>query len=312
MTTHHRHHQSRWAALVAALLLSVWTAPGSPASGPDPQVTEAPISDSPGFAVRLIFLDPEVEFTDCTGVVLSRHWVVTAAHCVRFMVAQYGVYAPDRLTIRYGADGTDGRAESYTRGDASYYIHPDYSGDDDDLGDDFALVRLYGDGMSAYTRARIMAETSDCFFNGGDIESVWIAGYGLGTDPGDGGDCPSSGSGYKRSGAFAFLPNCGAIPFHGWSPGAPFVRELVVDSGSRIACAGDSGGPIYARYNGRDVVAGLFAGSRFDPFGSDTQRGPSIRRRLDWILETSVTSGLPLECTPFITDVGPDYWSCRD
>jgi hypothetical protein len=72
------------------------------------------------------------------GVALSQHWVVTAAHYVRSVVADYGVYAPNRLTIRYGADGTDGSPESYT----AYYIHPDYGGDDGDLKDDFALIRL--------------------------------------------------------------------------------------------------------------------------------------------------------------------------
>src|SRR5687767_8979825 len=96
--------------------------------------------------------------------------------------------------------------------------------------------------MSTYTRARIMGETSDCFFNGGDLESVWIAGYGRGTDPGDGGDCPSSGGGYQRSGRFLAFPNCGAIPFNGWSPKSPFIREVVVDSGDRTALCGRLGG----------------------------------------------------------------------
>jgi len=314
MTHHYRHHQSIWAALVAALLISVWTVRVSPetASGLQTQVTEAPISDAAPFAIRLIFLDPGVEFGACTGVVLSQHYVVTAAHCVRDAVAKYGVFAHDRLTIRYGADGTDGGPESYTAGDASYYIHPDYSGDDDDLGDDFALIRLYGGGMMTYARGRIMGETSQCFFNGGDIESVWIAGYGVGTNPGGGEDCPTGGGGNKRSGQFWFETNCLPVP-SGWSPGSPFIRELIADAGNRSPCSGDSGGPIYAHYADRDVVAGLFAGIRHHPIG-ENYHGPSIRRRLEWMLETSAASGRRLTCEPFSAsgDVGPDWWLCQD
>jgi hypothetical protein len=314
MAHHHGTRHRIWAALVAAMGIGLWTAPGAPASGPETQITEAPISDAAPFAVRLIFLDPGVEVGACTGVVLSQHYVVTAAHCVRDAVATYGVFAHDRLTIRYGADGTDGGPESYTAGDASYYIHPDYSGDDDDLGDDFALIRLYGGGMTTYARGRIMGETSDCFFNGGDIESVWIAGYGVGTNPGGGEDCPTGGGGNKRSGRFGFAPNCLPGPFPtGWSPKSPFVRELIADAGNRTPCSDDSGGPIYAHYADRDVVAGLWAGTRHHPIG-ENQHGPSIRYRLDWILETAEASGRRLTCEPFSAsgDVGPDWWLCQD
>ena len=268
-------------------------------------ITKAPIGDSPRFAVRLIFLDAGGA---CTGVVISQHWLVTAAHCVRNAVNLFGIYNDNRLTIRHEANGTSTGAASYSSGAASYYIHPDYSGQDSDLEDDFALIRLYGSGMVQYSRARIMAETDTCFYPSA-IGLPKIAGYGLGTDPGGSGDCPSTGSGWKRSGEFATLNNCGQLQ---WSPRSPFIRQIQVVSGTRIPCDGDSGGPIYFHYDGLDIVAGLHAGSRFDPIGGDNQSGPSIRRRLDWMIAKSAESGLPLNCEAFFSDVGPDWWSCRN
>lgn len=267
-------------------------------------ITEAPIGNAPPFAVRLLFLDAG---GNCTGVVISQHWLVTAAHCVRDAVNNFGIFNNSRLTIRYGSNGTSTGTASYSSGAASYYIHPDYSGDDDDLEDDFALVRLYGSGMSVYTRSRIMGETDSCFFPS-SISNPRIAGYGSGTDPGGGGDCPSTGSGWKRSGAFATLNNCGLTK---WSPRSPFIRQIMVGSGTRIPCSGDSGGPIYFHYDGLDIVAGLHAGTRSDPF-SDNQSGPSIRRRLEWIIDKSIDDGIPLDCQAGFSDVGPDWWSCRE
>ena len=48
-------------------------------------------------------------------------------------------------------------------------------------------------------------------------------------------------------------------------------------------------------------------------FGANLQNyhsGPSIRRRLDWILAKTREEGIPLYCNPTITNIGPDYWRC--
>jgi secreted trypsin-like serine protease len=271
-------------------------------------VTRAAISSVPSSAVRLIFLDV---IGNCTGVVLSRHWLLTAAHCVWDAVAQNGVFEANRLTIRWGQNGTGTGIDIYNNGAAAYWIHPDYSGDEGDLGDDLALVRLYGSGMTVVSRALIMGETDRCFaFSASSIGPPKAAGYGLGTNPDGSGSCSSGQSGWKRSGTFFIPPNCfGTQP--PWSPRSPFVRELIFDAQDREICGGDSGGPIYFQYDGRVIVAGLIAGTS-TLLGADTHHGPSIRRKLDWILDKSIDVGIPLDCQPGYSDVGPDWWLCDE
>jgi hypothetical protein len=318
------HLKLACAALSAAILFSACEAPTDPEARLDaPQdtirlgprkaeVTEAPISNAPAYAVYLDFLEPGVEFGACTGVVLTRHWLMTAGHCVRDAVARFGTYSPNRLTIRSGSFGPSGTAV-YTNGAASFYIHPDYSGDDGDLGDDFALIRLYGSGMSSFTRAYIMGETSVGYLLPQSLGNPMIAGYGRGTSPGGGKTCPSTAGGWKRSAEFRAVPNRssglgGAMIY--WSPGSPFIRELVLTDRDSNGCPGDSGGPIYFRYDGSDKVAGLFAGTKNAPILYDSHRGPSIRRRLQWMIDMSEKKGLRLVCLPGYSDYGPDYWSC--
>ena len=313
MAGHWRKRERLSVALFMVILIGACQDSTEPEPDPlappiEPQfVTEAEMG-GPGFVVNLKFLYTS---GSCTGVVLSQHWLMTNAHCVADEVDQYGVFGANRLTINYGDNGTSGGPESYTEGAASFYIHPDYDGLGD-WGDDFALVRLYDNGMTSgtFTSARIMGETSFCYF-GDRIGAPMVSGYGEGTDPGDGEDCPglSALAGWKRTGAFGMIGNCGAYSpgqgFKGWSPKSPFIREIYARSYSRTVCPGDSGGAIFFHYDGKDIVAGLNATG-----GDGKSKGPSIRRKLDWIVEKSNEKDLPLECQPGYSDVGPDWWSC--
>jgi secreted trypsin-like serine protease len=279
---------------------------------PEAQITNAPIRDEPEAAVRLEFLDPGVEYGSCTGVVISKHWLITAAHCVRDAIAKHGVHKAGRLTIRYGVDGRDGGAESYTNGGASFYMHPSFDGSNGDVGDDFALIRLHGNGMSVFSKATIMGETDACF-TPSSIGHPRVTGYGIGT-PRSGGkacsDSPNKADGWKRSGQFKSRGMCGVNNI-GWSPGAPARTVVTVDSSERTACSGDSGGPIYFKYDGREIIAALFA-ANVTVLLNDSQRGPSIRRKLQWMIDTSEDEHPALVCRPGYSDVGPDWWSCFD
>jgi hypothetical protein len=244
-------------------------------------------------------------------VVISKHWLLTAGHCVREAVAKYGIYSSNRLTIRTGAYGPTGTVV-YSNGAASFYMHPDYDRSDGDFGDDLALIQLYGSGMGSYTRAFIMGETNQNYFLPGKLGLPRVAGYGRGTAPGGGEACPAGGGGWKRSGVFVPLLNRlykWGTPT-AWSPGSPFMREIILKPSGSRACKGDSGGPVYFNYDGSDKVAGIHSGSKYFPYFVDSYRGPSIRRKLQWIIDTSIAKSLPLTCQPRYSNYGPDYWSC--
>src|SRR5690606_36489521 len=117
-------------------------------------------------------------------VVLTQHWVMTAAHCVRGLPVH-----GNETTVRAGDIATDSTANVF-KGLASYYTHPEYSGRISDMGDDFALILLYDPGMSSYTPAKIMGESSWGYLPT-QIGPAWIAGYGRGTGPGGSDSCAS-------------------------------------------------------------------------------------------------------------------------
>jgi hypothetical protein len=180
------------------------------------------------------------------------------------------------------------------------------------MGDDFALIRLYGAGMLNFTPAKIMGETSSAYLPS-HIGHPRISGYGFGTSPGGSESCPNSGLGIKRTGSFEIVPNRKSTHYgvyDAWTPGSPFITEMRLRKGDRRPCDGDSGAPIYFNYGGENIVAGLWAGTFSVPIFKNYHSGPSIRRRLDWILAKTREKGLPLYCNPTITDIGPDYWQC--
>jgi dienelactone hydrolase len=269
----------------------------------------------PPFAVRLLLKRTSGgNEKPCTGVVLSKHWVMTAGHCVRAAPVQDD--NKDRVKVRAGANATSDSANVFVGG-GSYYIHPEYSGSNRDLGDDFALILLYDGGLSSFTPAKIMGESSAGYLTseiGRGIGHAWIAGYGQGSGPGGAKSCSTGTGGVSRTGNFKILPNwpngAGQIPTR-WSPGSPFINEIRLKFGHHTPCDGDSGGPIYFQYDGQDVVAGLHAGTVND-FLTELHKGPSIRRRLDWIIDMSKEKGVPLKCTPSFSNVGPDWWSCTE
>jgi hypothetical protein len=308
----------------AVLLSIVWmgacddpTAPeGVSPDVPEPQHVTASHGGSAHYAVRLL-LGPSSDRRSCTGVVLTRHWVMTAAHCVRGLPV-----SSNATTVRRGDIATSTSAEVFN-GLASYYTHPEYSGRDSDMGDDFALILLYGGGMSAYTSARIMGESSYGYLVPGEIGYAWIAGYGHGTGSGGSSSC-SNGLGVKRTGNFKVYLNSRGYGFDSpgthWSPGSPFINQMKLRFGHHRPCDGDSGAPIYFTYPIRaygfefegDVVAGLWAGTVDIPVIEQLHKGPSIRRRLQWIIDKTIQKTPRIYCTPGYSDVGPDYWTCSE
>jgi hypothetical protein len=155
------------------------------------------------------------------------------------------------------------------------------------------------------------------------IGPAWIAGYGDGTGPGGSKSC-ASGLGEKRTGNFKVVPNSDGYGFNAgglyWSPGSPFINQMKLKFGHHKPCDGDSGAPIYFTYPvyvfgfevSREVVAGLWSGTVDIPLIQHLHKGPSIRRRLDWIIDKTIEKQPRVYCTPGYSDVGPDYWTCTE
>ena len=142
-----RGNGNKWkaacAAVFAVVLIGACDEPtepeGAAREAPDVQSVTGSHGGGAAFAVRLL-LGLTSNSRSCTGVVLSQHWVMTAAHCVRGLPVSRN---PTR--VRAGDIATSSTADVFN-GLASYYTHPEYSGRDSDMGDDFALILLMAAG----------------------------------------------------------------------------------------------------------------------------------------------------------------------
>ena len=139
MLGHHTHRRLRVLRTLPALLLAALLLPGLV---PDSAkaVTTAPRSTQMPWSVRLTFYTPSGAEGVCSGVVLTKHWIVTAAHCLHGRAK-----STDQVRVDYG--GSYRSTPLYAQGTASFYNHPDY---DEigflkgDWGDDIGLVRRTG------------------------------------------------------------------------------------------------------------------------------------------------------------------------
>jgi hypothetical protein len=285
------------AVLLAGLL------PGDAAA-----VTNAAKSTQMPWSVRLVISRIDSgEGVSCTGVALSQHWIVTAAHCLRDRSKQ-----TDEIEVDLGK----GTTPLYAEGPASYYNHPDYDhrvvflGD---RGDDVGLVRLYGEGIFPERRAKI--------YHGEEVEdpSRWkdgariffAAGYGFGTEPGGSDDCDAGVPGTKRLGRFKLTGNTddnGTLGFG--NPIAVEARNAGFGGVNRL-CEGDSGSPwafsIGNQPDGEKLVFGIFGGNgrRSSPTHGNNYWAALLTARMKFVTETTASKGLPISCP--IYDRGSIY-----
>jgi secreted trypsin-like serine protease len=193
----------------------------------------------------------------CSGTVITKNVVLTAAHCI-----------PEGLSISvvFAVNVTDTR--SY-RNAVEVVVHPQYI---DSLKDprtngpqlnrnDIALVHFEGDLPAGYEPASILA-TSGALTKG---TSTTVAGYGVYNDspmtvaPGHvGSNLVGSGTGLLRSASVSILEP-------GFSQ-SEVVLDQTLGSG---ACQGDSGGPAYLKVGDRLHVWGVASWGRLrTPNGS--------------------------------------------
>jgi hypothetical protein len=239
------------------------------------------------------------QVTYCTGSVLSQHWIITAAHCLRGRSNE-----TDRVTVDHGV----GQLPLYGRARASFYNHPDYN-HLGDWGADLGLVRLYGDGIFPELHAKVWDGTNEYWKAGGAV-SFFAAGYGWGTDPVKGAKCddPDRAIGIKRLGRFQLTGktrDSGLLglgePIAVRVKSAAFIEE-------HDLCQGDSGGPwafaLGGQPTGEMFVFGLYAGYYLWEKGSFSW-GPLLPPRMKWVTDATKTR-LPLACPDYL-DFGSYY-----
>ncbi|XP_054155983.1 lipase member M-like [Oppia nitens] len=184
----------------------------------------------------------------CTGVILNKQWIITAAHCIG---KDY------TITVRIVQDTRDNR---HTYGVDKWFIHPMFNVDPDLTNYDMALVKLVGniwelweeDSWKAYPRVNGIC-LPDYYLNiKTSYANEWalMAGFGM-TDFG--------------------VDNMGPL-YTGWakirhydnqSDGTIYAQRYPPKVGPGI-CQGDSGGPLiqydmsgHLRDSGRAVLIGI-------------------------------------------------------
>lgn len=170
--------------------------------------------------------------TDCTAEAVSRHWLLTAAHCLFGKPA----FAGNRSVT--AVNPATGSASVIYNGGATYILHPDYVHDSADRVHDLALVQLDGNGMELTSYARLYRDAREPWASNyvGD-RRFEVAGFGMGGDPGGVTNCESGLLGTKRLGT-AFELNRRFLP-----SGGPPAKVTGKYLGAQQLCDGDSGSP---------------------------------------------------------------------
>ncbi len=248
------------------------------------------------WAVKLR-IDEEPGFVrTCSGVVLSEHWVLTAAHCVESAIDLWGVYEADRLVIQEQAwDGDLTTPTVYgagTEGAASFYLHPDYDGS---RRDDIALVRLYHAGIADVQKGRFWYDQRAPWSSSASLS---IAGFGRGS--------------------FSYVDECDDVSVDGRGRYGNFTWdeyknswEAQAVSDQSVTCQGDAGGPWWVRRGSRDLVVAVQSGTDETIWGEAT--GTMVGKlRWQWITDTASAKGIPLSCPQYQTTDGYIYKVCSE
>ncbi|XP_054163254.1 chymotrypsin-like elastase family member 2A [Oppia nitens] len=226
----------------------------------------------------------------CTGVILNRNWIITAAHCLE---SDYTINV--RLVQDYSQ-------QSHSYGVDMYVIHPNYTALSHTVGlrdgYDIALLKLDSQILMTQSTGGYPTVNAICLPDrdivNTDKELAVFAGFGDINDNID-------NSGPLRTGWFRMTESFDN-PMDRWTY---LIRceRFPINKGT-AACIGDSGGPLvqYAvEYNGtnrlgRAVLIGLNKGmnpeaitcpSKFDGTINVFVR---ISKHIDWIINTVVTN----------------------
>jgi secreted trypsin-like serine protease len=159
-----------------------------------------------------------VGLNGCTGTIVARDLILTAAHCYR--PAVQGGY------VLFGTNFSG--SERQVLRIASAAVNPDYTGTHNDI----AMLKLASEIPTGYTPVKLLPSSSTLQRG----EAVRQAGYGSNNQPN----------------SFGTLRTVDTLVVNVMSRGS-----IHVENGSTAACSGDSGGPLYAVRNGQWYTSGI-------------------------------------------------------
>lgn len=241
----------------------------------------------------------------CTGLAISPHWVLTAAHCTRDFTS--GVRVTNALKVYSTNNSYDnvliyGQTAAFA--DAMFIRHPSWDGSGTDKHDDVALIKLYGRGLDDGDTldpfsARIFWDSREPWKSSysGDRDFN-VAGYGYGPD-----SCTDSDSDLvKRLGRFQLDPS---IPNYSTS----YTAKAQTPYGQDI-CPGDSGAPWLLSRTGWYAFA-IHSGEAPTQEVGGQEFGTLIRPKMAWIESTAAARLPALHCANYVW-AGWTYRQCDE